>query len=145
MNRILLLLGIVLSLSLVGGDLVYAQGGSGSGSSIKDSILNNLEFTGVSANLSDEQRSADARDIVVGIINAALTLFAIAFTILIIYGGWLWMSAAGNQDNVDKAKKTLQWATIGIAVVLLSWTISIFVAGALLEASGNATGLNVGV
>ena len=104
---------------------------------VSQTIRDNLEFTGVSAQFSNKQRSTDIRSIVVRIINTALTLFGIAFVILIIYGGWLWMSAAGNQDNIDKAKKVIQWASIGIAIVVLSLSASVFIAESLLSASGS--------
>ncbi len=44
----------------------------------------------------------------------------------LIYGGYLYLTAAGNPEQVEKAKKTLIYAIIGIVVVLLLWAILSF-------------------
>ena len=104
------------------------------------STLDSLTAAGVRARFTADQLTADPRSIAINIINAALTLFGIAFVGLIIYGGWLWMTAAGNQEHVDKAKKVLQWATIGIVIVILSVSISFFIKDSLIKATeGTAT------
>ncbi|MGE5425507.1 MAG: hypothetical protein ACM3PZ_00220 [Bacillota bacterium] len=61
------------------------------------------------------------------IVNAALGLLGIIFIILIIYAGYLWMAASGNQAAVDKAKKIITSSIIGLVIVLSSWSIWVFV------------------
>ncbi|MBI3115589.1 MAG: hypothetical protein HYZ09_03835, partial [Candidatus Kerfeldbacteria bacterium] len=41
----------------------------------------------------------------------------------------MWMTAAGNDERIDKAKKVISAAVIGLIIVLLAWAIVIFVAG----------------
>ena len=136
MKKYLFFTLLSLSIFLISPNITSAQTAPLPG--VSQSIKDNLEFAGVSAQFSSEQRATDIRNIVVGIINTTLTLFGIAFTILIIYGGWLWMTAAGNQDNIDKAKKVIQWASIGIAIIILSLSASVFIAESLLSASGSS-------
>lgn len=51
-----------------------------------------------------------------------------ALTLLItIYGGLLWMTAAGNEERVGKAKKTLGYGVLGLAIVLGSYSLVNFV------------------
>ncbi|MBT4277341.1 hypothetical protein HOD96_01165 [Candidatus Falkowbacteria bacterium] len=69
--------------------------------------------------------------IVAAIINAILSFFSILFLVMIIYGGHMWMFSRGNEEQVGKAKKILINSTIGGAIVLLSWAITIFIFGAL--------------
>lgn len=68
-------------------------------------------------------------------LNALLTLLALIFLILIIYSGFMWMTSAGNEEKVKKAKSTLKNATIGVIIVLFSFVITQFVFSAINHAS----------
>ena len=109
---------------------------SGESTDLVDGIRSTLADTFAAAGYSGEQNIFDPRVIAVNIINAVLGVFGVAFTALLVYGGWLWMTAAGNQDHVDRAKKVLQWAVIGIAIVIVSLSIGVFVSNSLIEATG---------
>ena len=78
-----------------------------------------------------------AQKIIGNIINAFLGLFGAFFLVLVIYGGFKWMNARGNQEEMEKAKKILQSAVIGFIIVMMAYAISFFVASAL---QGAATG-----
>jgi peptidoglycan biosynthesis protein MviN/MurJ (putative lipid II flippase) len=52
-----------------------------------------------------------------------LTAPVITFGI-IFYAGFLWMTARGNDEQVDKAKRIIKNAIIGTVVVLLSYALS---------------------
>ncbi len=60
------------------------------------------------------------------IIQAILAFLGVAFLILIIYGGYLWMLARGNEQQVEKAKNIIKNALIGLIVVLAAWAITFF-------------------
>ncbi|OGZ34218.1 MAG: hypothetical protein A2174_01765 [Candidatus Portnoybacteria bacterium RBG_13_41_18] len=47
-------------------------------------------------------------------------LVIIFIVIVILYSGLLFMTSAGNEEKVTKAKKMLFWALAGLAIVLLS-------------------------
>ncbi|MBU1039082.1 pilin [Patescibacteria group bacterium] len=50
-----------------------------------------------------------------------------ALTLLMgIYGGATWMLAAGNEEKITKAKKTLGYAVLGLIIVLGSYTVISF-------------------
>lgn len=66
-------------------------------------------------------------DIVSQIIQLALTLLGVIFLILMIYGGYLWMTARGNEEQTTKAKNAIVAAIIGIVIVLSAYAISYFV------------------
>jgi RsiW-degrading membrane proteinase PrsW (M82 family) len=59
----------------------------------------------------------------------------VVFLILIIYGGILWMTAAGNEEKVKKAKELITEALIGLVIVLAAYAISYFVLNQLVNAS----------
>lgn len=61
------------------------------------------------------------------IIQIFLSVLGIVFLVLIIYGGYLWMTAGGNEEQVTKAKDTLQAAIIGLIIVISAYAITYFV------------------
>lgn len=46
---------------------------------------------------------------------------------VVIYGGYLWMTSAGNTDQVTEAKTVLRNGAIGLAIIILSFAIVTFV------------------
>lgn len=79
-----------------------------------------------------ELGGADIRVIIARIINVFLGLLAIITVSLIVYGGFVWMTAAGNEEKIAKAKRILVNAVIGLAIILSSWAITYFIFRALL-------------
>ncbi len=57
------------------------------------------------------------------IINWALALSFIAAVLVLIYGGFLYITSAGNQDSATKGKDAIVNALIGIVVIVLSYMI----------------------
>ncbi len=71
--------------------------------------------------------SADLVTTVINIINWALGLLAIIAVALIIYGGYYWLTAAGNEERITKAKKIILNTVIGLVIILLAWAIVNFI------------------
>lgn len=65
------------------------------------------------------------------IINTALTLVGLIFLILMVYAGYLWMTARGEEDQVKKAQKIVTGSVIGLVLVLSAYAITIFVTTSL--------------
>ena len=82
-------------------------------------------------NQSEVTDSAALAQKVGGIINVVLGFLGIIFLILIIYAGFLWMTAAGNDDAVGRAKKILINSTIGLVIVIAAFAISSFIFNAI--------------
>ncbi len=58
--------------------------------------------------------------------NIVTVFFSLLGTVAlgyILYAGYLWFSAAGNEEQVDAAKKTLYRAVMGLLVIMLSYAI----------------------
>jgi len=79
--------------------------------------------------------SADLQETVIRVVQWALGLLALVAVIMIILGGFQWMTAGGNEERVEKAKKLISAAVIGLIIVLLAWAIVIFVVGVTTNAS----------
>jgi hypothetical protein len=65
------------------------------------------------------------------IVNYALGFLGIIAVILIIYGGILMVTSAGNEEAVGKAKKIITYAAIGIVIIILSYSIVTFVSNVM--------------
>lgn len=64
-------------------------------------------------------------------IQVVLGFIGVIFLILMIYAGYSWMMARGNQAEVDKAKRMLENAIIGLVIVLSAYAITYFMGLAL--------------
>ncbi len=73
-------------------------------------------------------------------INVVLGFLGIIFLVLFVYAGFMWMTAAGNEEKISKSKKTMAAAIIGTAIILAAYAISYFVIDQLLIAT-KGTGL----
>ena len=76
---------------------------------------------------------------VVGIINLALSFLGMIAVIVILIGGFKWMTAGGNDEKVGEARKWIFSGIIGLAIVLSAWAISKFVIQQLAQATGSGT------
>ncbi len=72
----------------------------------------------------------DFRTLVLTIISYFLGFLGLLATIMVIYGGMQYVTSAGNDEAVGKAKKIILYSVIGIIVILLSFVIVNAVLGA---------------
>jgi hypothetical protein len=54
-------------------------------------------------------------------------LVLIIAVIMLVYAGFLWMTAGGEEDKLSTARKVFIWALIGIAVALFAFIAQNFV------------------
>lgn len=71
------------------------------------------------------------RQLILTFLNFFLGFLGLIAVIMVIYGGVLYVTAAGNQENVDKGKKILMYAIIGIVIILLSFALVNTILGGL--------------
>ena len=74
-------------------------------------------------------------DAVVGIINVALGLLGIVAVVIILAGGFKWMTAGGNDDKVAEARKLIVSGVIGLAIIFSAWALTKFVITQLARAT----------
>lgn len=72
------------------------------------------------------------------VIKIVLGFLGIIFILLTLYAGFNWMTSAGNEEKIEKAKKTMVAAIIGITIVLMAYAITYFVIDSLLKATTNS-------
>lgn len=83
--------------------------------------------------------NADLRQTVINVIRWALGFLTLLAVVYVIYGGFVWLTAAGNEDRVEKAKQIILQAMIGLVIILLAWAIVAFVARTFARVTTNST------
>lgn len=78
----------------------------------------------------------DPRTMAAGIINTVLTLLGIVAVVIVLLGGFKWMTAAGNEEKVGEAKKLLGAGIIGLVIILAAWGIATFILDQLMTQTG---------
>ena len=81
------------------------------------------------------------KSMVFTIINVILSFLGVLAVTLILYGGFLWMTSGGVQEKVNKAKRVLISAVIGMALILFSYAIAQFIMKSLTDITGSGSSL----
>jgi cytochrome bd-type quinol oxidase subunit 2 len=68
---------------------------------------------------------------IVTLINLVLVVVGLIAIVFLIWGGFRYITSAGNEESAEKAKKTIQNAIIGLVVVILSYTVIIAISNFL--------------
>jgi hypothetical protein len=96
-----------------------------------------LEETAKQAGLKEQGAlsSKTVPEIIGYVISIFLGFLGIVFLVLMLYGGYLWMTSFGNTAKVTKAKDLIVDAAIGLIIVLAAYALSNFVIGALTKST----------
>lgn len=78
----------------------------------------------------------DVREVIFLIINVILGFLSIIAILLILWGGFKWMTAGGNEDQIDEAKKIIIAGIVGMAVIFTAYAIATFVVRSLVNVTG---------
>ncbi len=73
------------------------------------------------------QSSATLEERIGSMIQVFLSFLGVIFLILMLYAGFRWMTAAGEEEQITKAKDTIRAAVIGLVIVLAAYALSVFV------------------
>ena len=61
------------------------------------------------------------------VIDAMLGVVGSLALLMFVYGGFLWMTSAGNTKQIDKGKDILTWAALGLVLIFTSYGLVKFV------------------
>ena len=79
--------------------------------------------------------TTDLRTLVLNIINILLGILGIIFLLLVLYGGFLWMTAAGNDDQAAKGRKIIGNGIVGLIIIFVAFALTTFIFNILSEAT----------
>lgn len=72
------------------------------------------------------------------VIQALAGLAGLIATGFFVVGGFTYITSSGNPEQLDKAKRTLTWSAIGLAIVIAAFVISNIVATLATNAFGGS-------
>lgn len=78
-------------------------------------------------------------DIIANIIRVALGFVGTLFLLLMLYAGFLWMTAQGDSKKIDSAKQMITGAIIGIMIIASAYAITSFVLNAAVNTGAQNT------
>lgn len=67
------------------------------------------------------------------VVKAALSFVGIIFLSLMVYAGFLWMTARGEESQVEQAQEIIKQSIIGLIITVGAYSITAFVVPAILE------------
>jgi hypothetical protein len=82
----------------------------------------------------------DPRVIAARIIRVVLGFLGVIALGIVLYGGFVWMTSAGNEEKIATAKKILTNGLIGLVIILMSFGITQYVLNTLMGALTGAGG-----
>jgi len=96
-------------------------------------------------NLNPVRKTAGYGDADIGsvtgqIINTALQLVGIIFLALMVYAGYLWMTAQGEESQIEKAKKIVTSAIIGLILTMSAYAITALITTKFSSSAKNPPG-----
>lgn len=65
------------------------------------------------------------------IIIGILQYVGAIFLVLVVVGGIMWMVSGGNEQRVERAKKIITSAVIGLVIIMTAYAITLFITEAL--------------
>ena len=77
----------------------------------------------------------DLRVVIANIIKTAMGFLGIIAVLIILYGGFKWMTSAGSDEKVGEAKKIITSGIIGLIIIVTAYAIATFVVTSLLTAT----------
>lgn len=125
-KQLLLLISLTLLLSLP--YFVFAASSTPSNSQNTLGRLKNVAAKSYNTTVSEQTLMSSVSQI----IQVFLSLLGVIFVVLMIYAGFKWMMAAGDADDVKKAKGTIRMAIIGLVITVSAYAIWGFVSSYLL-------------
>ena len=103
---------------------VSAQGPLSDYSDLKEMAEDMGDKAGFDTGITPDTGVGDIAELV---IEGFLSLLGVIFIILMIIAGYNWMSAAGDEQKVQKAKDTIKRAIIGLIIIVSAYAITYFV------------------
>lgn len=75
----------------------------------------------------------DPKAIILAILKTAMGFLGLVAVVIILYGGFKWMTAAGNEEKVEEAKKLIGAGIIGLIIIITAYSIVTYVIQNLLR------------
>jgi len=111
---------------------------------VVSNIKTGLESAAGPSGYKSGSSGTDLTKIAGGLISEALGLLGIVLLAILIWAGFLWMTAQGEEAKVKKAKDMIFQAVVGLVIIVAAYAIADFVLGSLSNATSSGTGAGAG-
>jgi hypothetical protein len=98
---------------------------------VNNTVLQDLSIVGFNAQYQAKEANTDIAVYVGNIVQYILGFLGVIFLVLLIYSGFLWMTARGESEAVSTSKDILTNAIIGLMIVLMSYVVTSYVVSKL--------------
>ena len=113
------------------GDGAAAGGGGSAGSPIDpESLRNSLiqQYGGPCTppgcvSLTNPVNANNALEVFGGAIRVGMGILGAVTLLVVVYGGFMWLTSAGNAEQIKKGTMAITWAVLGIVVIFSSYAI----------------------
>jgi|SRR3989344_1950190 len=92
--------------------------------------------TGLSYGTFTGLGTQDIREGIMQIVSLLLGFLGIIAILIILWGGFMWMTAGGNEEKVGTAKKIISAGIVGLVIIFISFALASFVINQLISATG---------
>lgn len=128
--KILLLLSVFVFFLHTGHAM--AQGLSGGGEGLQMAGTDAVSIS------SDIEQTRTLGDTIKAMVNYFIGFLGFIAVLTFVYAGVLWVVSGGEDEQITKAKKIMTYSSLGLIVVILSYTIVTFIVGSI---GGGGTGV----
>jgi len=84
-------------------------------------------MTDIGKAFGEKGEPTDIKVVIAKIINLSLGFIGIIMVVLFIWAGYKWMTSQGNEETIREAKGQLQAAVIGLAIILMAYSITAYI------------------
>lgn len=77
----------------------------------------------------------DPREIAASVVKILMGFLGIIAVVIILIGGFKWMTAGGNEEKTGEARKLIMAGVIGLVIILAAFGIATFVINSLVDAT----------
>ena len=81
--------------------------------------------------LTNPLNTASVPELIANILKTVVGTVGAFALLIFVYGGFLWLTSAGDAGKVQQGKDAMKWALIGLVIVFSSYTLVSFVLSAL--------------
>ncbi len=69
----------------------------------------------------------ELRSVAVSVIQTLLGILGVLSLVIVLIGGFKWMTSGGNEEGVGSAKKTIAAGIVGLVIIFFAYAIVTFV------------------
>ncbi len=100
-------------------------------------VKNAAETAGYEKSTNDQSLA----ELIGTVIKTVLSFVGVIFLVLMVYAGFLWMTARGDESKIEKAQDIIRSSIIGLVIMVGAYSITAFVVPRIVEqTTGDSTG-----